>query len=145
MQNRQKSAGDLEAHGRGTLAKKGSQVVGHDRQGPTPDEDDGQMTEGRVVAAPEISMEVRGGEEASKKRMGKRVLQVHVEIAGPMPIMLDGEREYVYIIVDDYSCGVYTRLLCLKSVVKVFKAFRVAAENESEKEIWEIMMDNANY
>src|SRR5258706_6657747 len=145
MQNRQKSAGHLEAHGRGTLAKKGSRVVGHNHQGPTPDEDDGQTTEGRVVAAPEISMEVRGGEEAGKKRTGKRVLQVHVEIAGPMPIMLDGEREHVYIIVDDHSRRVYTRLLHLKLVVEVFKAFRVAAENESEKGIQEIMMDNTNY
>ncbi len=106
MQNRRKSAGDLEARGRGTLAKKGSRVVGRDRRGPTPDEDDGQTTEGRVVAAPEISMEVRGGEEAGKKRTGERVSQVHVDIAGPMPIMLDGEREYVYVIVDDYSRGV---------------------------------------
>jgi len=40
---------------RGMLARKGSWVVGHNHQGPTPDEDDGQTTEGQVVAAPEIS------------------------------------------------------------------------------------------
>jgi len=45
-------------------------------------------------------MEVKGGKEAGKRRMGKWVSQVHVDIAGPMPIMLDGEREYVYVIVD---------------------------------------------
>jgi len=36
---------------RGTLAKKGSQVVGRDCQGPTPHGDDGQTTEEWVVAA----------------------------------------------------------------------------------------------
>jgi len=42
---------------RGALAKKGSRVVGRDRRGPTPYGDDGQTTEGRMVAA---CMEVRG-------------------------------------------------------------------------------------
>ncbi|SRR5258706_16421687 len=77
--------------------------------------------------------------------MGKGVSQVHVNTAGHMPIMLDGVREYVYVVVDDYSRMVYTRLPCLKLVVEVFKAFRVAAENKSEKRIQEIMMDNTNY
>src|SRR5258706_12218485 len=113
MQNRQKSAGDLEAHGRGTLAKKGSRVVGHNHQGPTPDEDDGQTTEGRGVAAPEKSMEVGGGEEAGKKRTGKRVLQVHVEITGSMPIFLDGGGEHVYINLDDHSRRANTKLVHL--------------------------------
>ena len=56
-----------------------------------------------------------------------------------MPILLAGEREYVHVVVDDYSHAVYTRPLCLKSVVEVF---RVAAENKSEKRIQEIMMDD---
>ncbi len=46
-----------------------------------------------------------------------------------MPMMLVGEREYVYIVMDDYSCVVYTRPLHLKSAVELLKAFRVAAEN----------------
>ncbi len=45
---------------------------------------------------------------------------------------------------DDYTCAIYTRPLRLKSAVKMFKVFRVAAENESEKRIREIMMDNVH-
>ena len=78
-------------------------------------------------------------------RTGERVSRVHVDIAGPMAIVLAGEREYVYVVVDDYSRAVYTSPLCLKSAVQVFKAFRVAAENESEKRIREITMDDVNY
>jgi len=63
-----------------------------------------------------------------------------------MPIVLVGEREYGYVIVGDYSCAVYRRLLHLKSAVDVFTPFRVAAENDSERRIQEIMMDkHANY
>jgi len=57
--------------------------------------------------------------------------------------VLAGEGEYGYVVVGDYSREVYTRLLHLKSAVDVFKSFSVAAENESEKRIREIMMVNA--
>jgi len=44
-----------------------------------------------------------------------------------MSIVLAGEREYVNIVVDDYSTrAVYTRPLCLKSAVEVIKASIVA-------------------
>ena len=59
-----------------------------------------------------------------------------------MPIFLGGEREYVHVVVDDYSRAVYTRPLCLKSAVEVFKVYRVAAKNKSEKRIRQIMMDD---
>ena len=43
-----------------------------------------------------------------------------------MSIVLAGEREYVNIVVDDYSRAVYTRPLCLMSAVEVIKASIVA-------------------
>ena len=49
-----------------------------------------------------------------------------------MPIVLAGETEYVYVVVDDYGRAVYTRPLHLKSAVEVLKAFRVAAENHCQ-------------
>ena len=59
-------------------------------------------------------------------------------IAAPMPIVLAGEREYVYAVMDDFSSrGVY-KVATPESAVEVFKAFRVAAENKSEKRITEI-------
>jgi len=67
---------------------------------------------------------------------------VHVDIAGPMPIVLAGEREYGYVVVDDYSRAVYRRPLRLKLAVDVFTLFQVAAENETERRIQEIMMGN---
>ena len=55
-----------------------------------------------------------------------------------MPIVLAGERGYVYVVVDDFSSrGVY-KAAAPQSAVEVFKALRVAAENESEKRITEI-------
>ena len=102
------------------------------------------MTAGRVVAALEIPMEVRGSEEASK-RTGKRVSQDHIDIAGSMPITSASGREYVYTVVDDYTRAVYPRPLRFKSAaIEAFKAFKAAAEDESEKEIREIMTDNAH-
>ena len=97
-----------------------------------------------MVAALEIPMEVRGSEEASK-RTGKRVSRVHIDIAGPMPITLASGREYMYIVVDDYTRAVYARLLRFKSVaIEAFKALKAAAENESGKGIREAMTDNAH-
>ena len=83
-------------------------------------------------------------EEASK-RTGKRVSQVHIDIADSMPIPSASGREYVYTVVDDYSRAVYPRSLRFKSAaIEAFKAFKVAAENESGKGIREIMTDNAH-
>ena len=78
------------------------------------------MTAGRVVAALEIPMEVRGGEEAGK-RTGRRVSRVHIDIAGPMPITLASGREYVYIVVDDYTRAVY-------AAIEAFKPFSGSKE-----------------
>lgn len=58
-------------------------------------------------------------EEAGKERTGGRVSRGHVDMAGPMPIVLACEREHVYFVVDDYSRVVYTRALRLKSAVEV--------------------------
>ncbi len=57
------------------------------------------MTAGWVMAAPAISI------EAGKERTSKRVSRGHIDIAGPMPVVLAGEREYVYmyVVVDDYT------------------------------------------
>ena len=56
-----------------------------------------------MVATLGISMDVRGGEETDKERTGERVSQVHIDITGPMHIVLAGEREYVDVVVDEYS------------------------------------------
>jgi len=80
---------------------------------------------------------------ARRGRASERVSRVHVDTAGPMAIVLAGEREYGYVVVGDYSRAVYRRPLRLKPAVDVFTPFRVAAENESERRIREIMMDNA--
>ena len=51
-----------------------------------------------------------------------------------MPIVLAGERDYVYVIVDDQWCGIY-KATAPQSAIEVFKVFRVAVKNESEKRI----------
>ena len=55
----------------------------------------------------EISLEVMGGEETGKERTGERVSRVPCLLCWLV-------REYVYVIVDDYSRAVFTRLLRLK-------------------------------
>ena len=48
-----------------------------------------------------------------------------------MPIVLAGERDYVYVVVDDQWCGIY-KATAPQSAIEVF---RVAVKNESEKRI----------
>ena len=56
----------------------------------------------------------------------------HIDIAGAMPVVSAGGREYVHIVVDDYTRVVYARSLCLKSeAVNVVNEFRVAADRKS--------------
>ena len=56
---------------------------------------------------------------------------------------LAGGREYVYVLVSDYTHAVYARPLCLKSeAVEAFNMFRAAEESESRKWIQEITTDN---
>jgi len=70
--------------------------------------------------------------------------RVHVEIAGPMHVPSAGGRLYLCVAVDDYTRGVYTRSLFLRSgAPDAFKAFREAAENVSGKRLREVMTDNA--
>src|SRR5258706_7975306 len=45
---------------------------------------------------------------------GKYLEQVHIKAAGPMLVTLARGREYVYVVVDDYTEAVYTRPVCLK-------------------------------
>ena len=71
----------------------------------------------------------------------KYLERVHVDIAGPIPVASAGGREYVCVVVGDYTRAEYTRLLRLKSeIVEAVQAFRAAAENESGKRNWEIIM-----
>ena len=70
--------------------------------------------------------------------------RVHINIAGPMPVVSAGGREYIYVIVDDYTCAVHTKPLHLKSeAADAFKSFKAAAENESGKRIHEVLTDIA--
>ena len=49
----------------------------------------------------------------------------------------------MYVIVDNYTQAVYTKLLCLKSeAVEVFKAFQVEVERALGNKLCEVMMDN---
>ena len=60
-----------------------------------------------------------------------------------MPIKSAGGREYMYVIVDNYTQAVYTKLLCLKSeAIEVFKAFQVEVERALGNKLCEVMMDN---
>jgi len=70
--------------------------------------------------------------------------RVHIDIVGPMPVKSVGGREYVYVIVDDYTQAVYTRPFRLRSeAAEAFKTFKEAAENESGNKLREVMTDNA--
>ena len=78
------------------------------------------------------------------ERVGDYLERVHIDIAGPMPVMSAGGKEYLYIIVDNHTRAVYTRAIHHRlDAVDVFKVFRVAAEGESGKKLCEIMTDNA--
>ena len=80
-----------------------------------------------------------------RKRVSKYLERVHIDIAGPMPVKSAGGREYVYVIVDDYTQAVYTKPLHLKSeAVEVFKVFQAEVERASGNKLCEVMMDNAH-
>ena len=51
------------------------------------------------VAAKLVHLPHKGG----RKRVSKYLERVHIDIAGPMPVKSAGGREYVYVIVDDYT------------------------------------------
>ena len=77
-------------------------------------------------------------------RASEYLEQVHVDIAGPMPIASVGGHDYLYVVVDDFTRAVYTCSLRLKSeAVDAFKAFKAVVENELGREIREVMTDNA--
>ena len=79
-----------------------------------------------------------------RERATEYLERVHIDIAGPMPVVSAGGREYVYVIVDDYTRAVYTKPLRLKSeAAEAFKSFKAIAENESGKRIREVLTDNA--
>ena len=66
-----------------------------------------------------------------RKRSSRYLERVHLDIAGPMPVRPVGVREYVYVIVDDYTRAVYMKLLRLRSeAVDAFKAFEAVAEGD---------------
>ena len=91
------------------------------------------------VAAKSVHLPHKEG----RKQASKYLEQVHINIAGPMPIKSAGGREYVYVIVDDYTQAVYTKLLRLKSeAVEVFKAFQAEVERASGNKLCEVMTDN---
>ena len=69
---------------------------------------------------------------------------MHVNIAGPMLVNSACGKDYLYVIVDDFTRAVHVRPLRLKSdAVEAFKSFKAVDENESGKEIQEVLMDNA--
>ena len=78
-----------------------------------------------------------------RERATEYLERVHIDIAGPMPVVSAGGREYIYVIVDDYTRAVHTKPLRLKSeAADAFKSFKAAAENESGKRIREVLTDN---
>ena len=70
--------------------------------------------------------------------------RVHIDITGPMPVMSAGRKEYVYVVVDDHTRAVYTRVIRHRSdAVDAFRVFKAAAEGESGKKIREVMTGDA--
>ena len=78
-------------------------------------------------------------------RASKYLEQVHVDIAGLMPVASVGGHNYLCVVIDDFTCAVYTHLLHLKSeAVNAFKAFKAMVENKLGREVREVMMDNVH-
>ena len=66
-----------------------------------------------------------------RKRSSKYLERVGLDIAGPTPVRPAGVREYVYVIVDDYTRAVYMKSLRLRpEAVEAFKAFEAVAEGD---------------
>ena len=83
-------------------------------------------------AGVEITLEVRGW------RGSQQGEDSQASVTGPMPTVLAGERDYVYVIMDDQWCGIY-KAAASQLAIEVFRVFRVAVENESEKRMGEFM------
>ena len=91
------------------------------------------------VAAKSVHLPHKEG----RKRGSRYLERVHINIAGPMPVRSAGGREYVYVIVDDYTRDVYMKSLRLKSeAVEAFKEFKAVAERNSGMKLCEVMTDN---
>ena len=92
----------------------------------THDGDDGQTTAGSVVKFWEGITR-----KTARRGTGERISRVPCLLCWPV-------RENVYVVVDDFSSrGVY-KAAAPQSAVEVFRAFKVAAVNESEKRVTEI-------
>ena len=79
-----------------------------------------------------------------RQRASRYLERVHIDIAGPMPVKSAGGKEYLYVVVDDYTRAVHTRALRLKSeAVEAFKDFKAVVENASGYKLCEVMTDNA--
>ena len=92
------------------------------------------------VAAKSVHLPHKEGRGRASKYLGR----VHIDIVGPMPVKSARGREYVYVVVGDYTRAVYTRPLRLKSeAAEAFKTFKAAAENELGNRLREVMTDNA--
>jgi hypothetical protein len=92
------------------------------------------------IAAKSVHLPHKEGHERAKEPLG----QVHINVAGPMEVQSARGKLYEYIVMDDYTCVVYTRPLHLKSeVVDVFWMYKAAAEGELGKRLREVMTDNA--
>jgi len=92
------------------------------------------------VAAKSVHLPHKEG----RSRASEYLERMYIDTAGPMPVKSAGGREYLYLVVDDYTRGVYVKPMKLKSeAVEAFKAFKEVAENESGKKMREVMTDNA--
>ena len=79
-----------------------------------------------------------------RQRANKYLEQVHIDIAGPMPIKSAGGKEYLYVIVDDYTRMVHTKALRLKlEAVEAFREFKAGVERVLGNRLCEVMTDNA--
>jgi hypothetical protein len=69
---------------------------------------------------------------------------LHMDIASPMAVASLGGQVYPFVIIGNYSCVVYTRLLHQKlEVARAFSVFKAVAEAESRKQMHEVLTDNA--
>ena len=68
---------------------------------------------------------------------------VHIDIAGLTPVASSSGCHYIYVVMDDYSCAVYSHLLHLKlEAFDAFKMFKAVVENELGRRIHKVMTNN---
>ena len=78
--------------------------------------------------------------EVGRGRASMYLYRVNVNITGPMLVVSVGGWEYIYVVGDNCTCAVCTPPK--SKIIDAFKTFKAATENESGKNMQELMTDN---